>query len=120
MIYLKFTHYYSNRFTNSPNKTSNSLLREETSEQLIPGSGIVQICDPKNPIIQFLNVPLCTPNGDILVQSINFTVIMGQNVIITGILQSQSLSVYLIPTFYRITEIAVSLLIINTKSFYLL
>lgn len=85
MIYLKLTYYYSNRFANSPNKTSNYLLHEETSEQLIPGSGIVQICDPQNPVIQFVNVPLCTPNGDILVQSINFTVRMGQNVIITGI-----------------------------------
>jgi hypothetical protein len=32
--------------------------------------------------------------------------------------ECQMLSVYLIPTFHRITQIAVSLLIIKTKSFY--
>ncbi|KAI1307633.1 ATP-binding cassette sub-family D member 3 [Halotydeus destructor] len=50
----------------------------------IPGAGIIEYCDPEKPIIQFINVPLCTPNGDILVQSLNVTIQHGQNVIVTG------------------------------------
>ena len=54
------------------------------SYPLIPGSGVIQICDPQNPMIQFEDVPLLTPNGDLLINSINFTIKLGQNVIITG------------------------------------
>lgn len=50
----------------------------------IPGSGIIEYCDPKNPVIQFIDVPLCTPNGDVLVNALNVTIKHGQNVIVTG------------------------------------
>ena len=35
-------------------------------------------------MIQFIDVPLYTPTGDLLVRSINFSIKLGQNVIITG------------------------------------
>jgi ATP-binding cassette subfamily D (ALD) protein 3 len=35
-------------------------------------------------LIQFINVPLCTPNGDILINSLSVTIRHGQNVIVTG------------------------------------
>lgn len=41
-------------------------------------------CEPTNPIIHFNEVPLCTPGGDILVNSLSFKIHLGQNVIITG------------------------------------
>ncbi|CAG2176372.1 unnamed protein product [Oppiella nova] len=74
-----------NTIENIPNNnTLKPITCEEISRPLIAGSGVVQICDPKNPTVQFCDVPLCTPSGDLLVQSINFTLRMGQNVIITG------------------------------------
>lgn len=41
-------------------------------------------CDPNYPMIELADVPLCTPNGDLLVNSLNFKVVIGQNVLITG------------------------------------
>ncbi|CAG2107768.1 unnamed protein product, partial [Medioppia subpectinata] len=73
-----------NTIENVPNNALKSITSEKMSRPLIAGSGVVQVCDPKNPIVEFRDVPLCTPNGELLVQSINFTLRMGQNVIITG------------------------------------
>lgn len=45
---------------------------------------IVEICDRDNPMIDFKNVTLSTPNGDILVKNLTFTIKQKQSVIITG------------------------------------
>lgn len=70
--------------------SSLQLAIPQTNEgiQLIPGSGTVELCDPKDPLIKFIDVPLCTPNGDILIRSLNFTIKKGQHCIITGKLHS--------------------------------
>lgn len=47
-------------------------------------TGVIEYCDPKKPIIQFISVPLATPNGDVLINSLNVTIKHGQNVIVTG------------------------------------
>lgn len=57
---------------------------ESSGRKFIPGSGVIEYCDPTAPIIQFIDVPLCTPNGDVLVNSLNVTIRHGQNVIVTG------------------------------------
>lgn len=46
--------------------------------------GIVELCDPDEPMIEFKNVTLSTPNGDILLRDLTFTIRRGQNVIISG------------------------------------
>ncbi len=38
----------------------------------------------KDHIIQFEDVPLTTPNGDVLVKSLSFTVKSGMNVLVCG------------------------------------
>uniref|UniRef100_I3M4G2 ATP binding cassette subfamily D member 3 n=1 Tax=Ictidomys tridecemlineatus TaxID=43179 RepID=I3M4G2_ICTTR len=48
---------------------------------LIPGTGEIIIADN---IIKFDHVPLATPNGDILIQDLNFEVRSGANVLICG------------------------------------
>lgn len=45
---------------------------------------IVEICDKDNPMIDFKNVTLSTPNGDILVKNLTFTIKPKQSVIISG------------------------------------
>lgn len=71
----------NNSFSNS---TSQSITSQAKSMSLVPGAGTIKYCDPKKPIIQFINVPLCTPNGDVLINSLNVTIKHGQNVIVTG------------------------------------
>lgn len=44
----------------------------------------VEICDKNNPMIDFKNVTLTTPNGDILVKNLTFTIRPKQSVIIAG------------------------------------
>lgn len=44
----------------------------------------VEICDKHNPMIDFKNVTLSTPNGDILVKDLTFTIKPKQSVIIAG------------------------------------
>lgn len=51
---------------------------------LVPGGGVIEYCHPEKPLIQFIDVPLCTPNGDVLIRSLNVTIKHGQNVIVTG------------------------------------
>ena len=51
---------------------------------MVPFSGQLEYCDSSYPLIELIDVPLCTPNGDLLVRHLNFKVIIGQNIIITG------------------------------------
>ncbi|RQM15891.1 hypothetical protein KXD40_009400 [Peronospora effusa] len=48
---------------------------------LYPNNGEIRYCDH---VIQFENVPLVTPNGDVLVQSLNIKVKSGMNVVVAG------------------------------------
>lgn len=52
-------------------------------EESIKGP-VVEICDRDNPMIDFQNVTLTTPNGDILVKNLTFTIKPKQSVIISG------------------------------------
>ena len=47
-------------------------------------SGTVKLCDIAEPKIVLTNVTLCTPSGDVLVDSLSFSVLQGQNVLVTG------------------------------------
>ena len=60
-------------------KNCQSTLREEKADD-----AIVETCDRDNPLIDFKNVTLSTPNGDILVKNLTFTIKQKQSVIITG------------------------------------
>jgi len=51
------------------------------SKSLIPGSGTII---KKDHIIKFENVPLVTPNGDLLVEKLDFEVQSGMNVLVCG------------------------------------
>lgn len=53
----------------------------QDNEDLKPGAGRIQVQDR---IIKFDRVPLVTPNGDILVQELNFEVRSGMNVLVCG------------------------------------
>lgn len=48
---------------------------------LVPGSG--RVINEDN-VIRFENVPLVTPNGDVLVRELNFEVKSGMNVLVCG------------------------------------
>ena len=52
-----------------------------TNKLLAPGSGKLIIRDN---IIKFEDVPLVTPNGDVLISTMNFEVPSGRNVLICG------------------------------------
>ena len=69
-------------------KTQLSMTHTRTesanSMSLVPGGGIIEYCHPEKHLIQFIDVPLCTPNGDVLIRSLNVTIKHGQNVIVTG------------------------------------
>lgn len=55
---------------------------EEEKNQFVGAT--VEICDKDNPMIDFNNVTLTTPNGDILVKNLTFTIKPRQSVIISG------------------------------------
>ncbi|XP_037783578.1 ATP-binding cassette sub-family D member 3-like [Penaeus monodon] len=59
------------------NKQCNGVL----GKPLIPGSG--RVINEDN-VIRFENVPLVTPNGDVLVRELNFEVKSGMNVLVCG------------------------------------
>lgn len=46
--------------------------------------GIVNVVDSKEPVIKFESVPIVTPNGDVLVESLSFEVKAGMNCLISG------------------------------------
>lgn len=50
-------------------------------QRLIPGAG--KVVNEDN-VIRFENVPLVTPNGDVLVKELNFEVRSGMNVLVCG------------------------------------
>lgn len=54
---------------------------EKSNIPLVPNSG--QIVE-KDHIIKFENVPIVTPNGDILIESMSFEVKSGMNVLVCG------------------------------------
>ncbi len=54
---------------------------ENREDRLIPGSGKMIEIDHK---IKFSDVPLVTPNGDVLIRSLNFEVSSGMNVLVCG------------------------------------
>jgi ATP-binding cassette subfamily D (ALD) protein 3 len=65
---------------------SRTMLSESTamtaaSLGLSPNSGRIEYEDR---LIQFEDVPLVTPNGDVLVEKMNFTVRSGMNVLVAG------------------------------------
>uniref|UniRef100_A0A7E4ZUY0 ATP-binding cassette sub-family D member 3 n=1 Tax=Panagrellus redivivus TaxID=6233 RepID=A0A7E4ZUY0_PANRE len=62
----------------SDNSATSSLT---SSVKLTPGSGTMEIRDN---IIKFENVPLVTPNGDVLIEALNIEVPSGRNVLICG------------------------------------
>lgn len=56
--------------------------RQQPQNELV--GPIVETCDKDNPLIDFQNVTLSTPNGDILVKNLTFTIKPKQSVIIAG------------------------------------
>ncbi|XP_065212184.1 ATP-binding cassette sub-family D member 3 [Planococcus citri] len=74
-------HYVRNMVQNNPeNGIANGEICLPT-KTLIPGSGIIKFQDN---IIRFDNVPLVTPNGDVLIESLTFEVKSGTNVLVCG------------------------------------
>ena len=61
-----------------------AIFDRTSNTHLIPGSGQVIYCTPDDAMIQFENVPICTPVGDILVNSLTLMIRMGQHTIISG------------------------------------
>ena len=74
---------------NSPASEKRRLLEEaavesgltEAPDRLVPGSGEIFIQDN---VIRFEKVPLVTPNGDVLIRSLDLEVTSGTNVLICG------------------------------------
>ncbi|OQR83825.1 ATP-binding Cassette (ABC) Superfamily [Achlya hypogyna] len=54
---------------------------DEVEKPLVPNSGTLKYADH---VIEFENVPLVTPNGDVLVRSLSFKVKSGMNVVVCG------------------------------------
>lgn len=73
----------------SSNKTASSVGSiidgndEDHQNQPTPNV-VVKICDQNDPLIDFENVTLSTPNGDILVKNLTFTIKPRHSVIIAG------------------------------------
>lgn len=68
---------------NKDNLFAKSIL-EKKNKKTNFGRGLVKMCDLIQPVISFEDIPLCTPGGDILVESLTFKINYGENVIITG------------------------------------
>lgn len=66
------------------NKQLDDNNEKESLELGVKQKAIVEICDINNPMIDFKNVTLTTPNGDILVKNLTFTIKPKQSVIIAG------------------------------------
>ena len=50
----------------------------------IDQSSLQSTIEERDGVIEFINVPICTPNGDVLVPSMSFKVVSGMNCLITG------------------------------------
>jgi ATP-binding cassette subfamily D (ALD) protein 3 len=61
--------------------TKNESTSQSSSKPLIPNSGRIIT---KDHIIKFEDVPIVTPNGDVLIESLNFEVKSGMNVLVCG------------------------------------
>lgn len=66
------------------NGNDNQNKQLDNNERESSERAIVEICDMNNPMIDFKNVTLTTPNGDILVKNLTFTIKPKQSVIIAG------------------------------------
>lgn len=71
--------HYSMKVIQKADDGTQSLNEEQSIKR-----PIVEICDRNNPMIDFQNVTLTTPNGDILVKNLTFTIKPKQSVIISG------------------------------------
>lgn len=80
-------------YTSRVNSLLNSMEEHRSTERLSirnsdnvmdEDAPSVEICDKNNPMIDFKNVSLSTPNGDILVKNLTFTIKPKQSVIISG------------------------------------
>ena len=69
---------------NKDNLFAKSVLEKKTKTLNSFGRGVIKMCDLFEPVIAFEEVPLCTPGGDVLVESLTFKINYGENVIITG------------------------------------
>lgn len=58
--------------------------QSDNIRELHRDSGVLKYCDQDDPVIEFVDVPICTPSGDVLVNSLTMTIKMGQHCIITG------------------------------------
>ena len=47
-------------------------------------SSLNSTIEERDGVIEFIDVPICTPNGDVLVSSVSFKVVSGMNCLITG------------------------------------
>jgi len=74
-------HYVRTMVTDGGRNASSSSLATLDRPKLIPGSGRIVV---KDNIIRFERVPLVTPNGDVLIQEMNFEVHSGMNVLVCG------------------------------------
>lgn len=52
--------------------------------KIIDQRNLHSIIEERDGVIEFINVPICTPNGDVLVPSMSFRVVSGMNCLITG------------------------------------
>lgn len=68
---------------NKDNLFAKSIIEKKTKKTNF-GRGLIKLCDLFEPIISFQEVPLCTPGGDVLIESLTFKINYGENVIITG------------------------------------
>lgn len=66
---------------NAGSYTRTMVSQPEGSKALVPNSGKLIEVDH---LIQFTGVPLVTPNGDVLIDSLDFTVQSGMNVLVCG------------------------------------
>lgn len=72
--------YFSFNFVFSLSSVFSNFI-DLLSIPLIPGAG--RVINEDN-VIRFENVPLVTPNGDVLVRELNFEVKSGMNVLVCG------------------------------------
>lgn len=77
---LQYTHYFCMQSVKC-NGMCNFVTDQRPSVPLVPGSGEVIEIDR---VIRFEGVPLVTPNGDVIIRSMDFEVKSGMNVLVCG------------------------------------
>ncbi|CAI5741982.1 unnamed protein product [Peronospora destructor] len=76
--------YYRTMLKAEDDEVAEESKAQSTSAEslgLYPNNGEIRYCDH---VIQFEDVPLVTPNGDVLVRSLNIKVKSGMNVVVAG------------------------------------